>query len=91
MPYVYARKCNQCRFWSERLAMALDGGPVQAYCLAQGGPYSGQYTYADQGCGAGKPNTYGAVDTPGEMEWIAARYAKEDAARERDMSEQPST
>lgn len=82
--YVYTRKCNQCRFWSERLAMSIGGGPIQAYCLVSDGPYSRQYTTADQGCGAGKSNTYGAIDTPGEEEWIAARYAKEDAASEQE-------
>lgn len=52
---------------------------MQALCLSDVGPYRGMYTTAGRGCEAGKPNTYGAVDSPGEEEEIAALYAEDDA------------
>lgn len=72
-------KCSDCRFWSDRLAMAVGGGPVKAVCLVTDGPLSGQYTAGFQGCSLGKSNQYGAVDTRGEEEEIAALYAEDDA------------
>jgi hypothetical protein len=61
-------KCANCRFWSERLAQAIGGGPVEAYCLVGDGPYRGRYTTATMGCESGKSNEYGAIDDP-SMPW----------------------
>lgn len=71
--------CQNCRFWSERLAMSIGGGPMQAYCLVQDGPLSGQYTTGSQGCALGKSNQHGAIDTPGEEADIAFLYDTDDA------------
>lgn len=70
-------RCGDCRFWSERVAMSIGGGPVQALCLSQHAPYRGMYTTGVQGCEAGKPNTYGAIDSPGEEDQLADMYAAE--------------
>lgn len=71
-------RCGNCRFWSERVAMSIGGGPMQAWCLSDHAPYRGMYTIATQGCEAGKPNTHGAIDSPGQEEEIAALYAEDD-------------
>ncbi len=75
-------RCENCRFWSERLAQAIGGGPVEAYCLVQGGPLSGKYTAGYQGCELGKDRPYGAIDDPYE-DWkeLERLYAEHDAAQ----------
>ena len=72
-------KCEDCRFWSDRLAQSIGGGPIEAYCLVRGGPLSGRYTTARQGCDLGKSNQYGSVDCRGEEAEIARLYAIDDA------------
>ena len=57
-------RCNDCRFWSERLAQSIGGAPIEAYCLVEDGPFSGRYTQGTQGCDKGKSNEYGAIDDP---------------------------
>lgn len=59
--------------------MSIGGGPMQAYCLVQGGPHSGRYTTGSQGCALGKSNQYGGIDSPGEEDDIARLYAEDDA------------
>jgi hypothetical protein len=59
--------------------MSIGGGPMQAYCLVQGGPLSGRYTIGSQGCALGKSNQHGAIDSPGEEDEIAMLYAEDDA------------
>jgi hypothetical protein len=72
-------KCEDCRFWSERLAQAVGGGPVEAYCLVEGGPFSGRYTAGSQGCDKGQSNQYGAVDDPYEdYDELQRLYAADD-------------
>lgn len=76
-------RCRDCRFWSERLAQAVGGGPVEAYCLVDGGPFSGRYTVGAQSCDKGKSNQYGAIDDPYEdTAEILRLYAADDAAAE---------
>lgn len=77
-------KCQECRFWSERLAQAVGGGPVEAYCLVEGGPFSGRYTTGAQGCEQGKSNQFGAIDDPHEdYDEILRLYAEDDAAAQK--------
>lgn len=73
-------RCNTCRFWSEMLAQA-NGGPVEAYCLAEGGPYSGHYTTGRQHCDKWKHGLFGAIDSPPNYGEVAraAYEAEEDA------------
>lgn len=75
-------RCNDCRFWSDRLAMSIGGDPIQAYCLVSDGPFSGRYMTGNQGCDSGKSNQHGAVDTRGVEAWIEKAYAKDDARAE---------
>lgn len=63
--YGETKNCKGCRYWSEMLAQSIGGGPVQAFCLAQGGPMSGRYTSGRQTCPAWASGHYGAIDTPG--------------------------
>jgi hypothetical protein len=63
--YGQTRNCKGCKFWSEMIARAIGGGPVQAMCLAQGGPYSSVYTTASTTCASYQPGYDGAVDQPG--------------------------
>jgi len=58
------QKCKNCRYWSEMLAQALDGGPVEAICLNALSPHSGQYTAGIQSCGYWLEATHGAIDDP---------------------------
>lgn len=71
-------KCRDCRFWSERLAQSLGGGPMEAYCLSDHGPYRGMYTTGTNGCEAAKAGPYGAIDTPGQEAELAALYKQYD-------------
>jgi hypothetical protein len=56
--------CENCRFWSQMCAPALDGGPIEALCLSDDGPKAGQYTRATNGCPAWKINSHGSIDEP---------------------------
>lgn len=62
--YGATKNCAGCRFWSEMIAKSENGGPVQALCLADGGPLHGKYTVSRQTCTAWKSGHYGAVDDP---------------------------
>lgn len=77
------RNCEGCRFWSEMLAMAEGGGPVQAMCLCHSGPKRGKYMTGRNSCPEWKSGHLGAVDDPcepGDETWRL--YAQEDAAGE---------
>ena len=58
------KNCAGCRFWSEMVAQSIGGGPVEALCLADGGPLSGKYTSGKQSCSGWKSGHLGAVDDP---------------------------
>ncbi len=60
------KRCDTCRFWSERLAFCEGGGPVKAMCLCTGGPKDNEYTAGDNFCGGWKSGHYGAIDSPAE-------------------------
>lgn len=57
--------CKGCRFWSEMIAQAMGGGPVEAMCLSGTGPRAGRYVTARTTCDAWKSGHLGAVDEPG--------------------------
>lgn len=59
------RDCNGCRFWSEVVAQAVGGRPVEALCLSRTGPRAGKYTAGADACEAWKPGHHGPVDEPG--------------------------
>lgn len=59
------KNCHGCRYWSEMLAQAVDGGPMQAMCIANNGPHSGQYTTKRQTCDQWEEGSLGAIDQPG--------------------------
>ena len=61
---MIAKKCRSCRYWSERIAQAIGGGPIEALCLSRHSPYASQYTIGEQTCDHWAENTYGAVDDP---------------------------
>lgn len=68
-------KCKTCRFWSEMVAQAHGGGPVEALCLAEGGPLSGRYTPGFGRCAGWKHDELGKVDDPPNYgEWNRAAY-----------------
>ena len=58
------KKCETCRFWSERLAFAEGGGPVMAYCLAGKAERRDGYTAGRFSCASWKSNHLGAIDDP---------------------------
>ncbi len=79
--YGETRNCAGCRFWSEMLAQCRGGGPVEAMCLVDDGPFSSKYVTARQKCDKWKSGHYGAVDDPPNYgEETRALYASEDAA-----------
>lgn len=59
------RTCSGCRWWSEMLAQAKGGGPVEAMCLNQESPNSTRYVTQSQTCRAWQDGSMGAVDQPG--------------------------
>lgn len=73
------QSCGTCRYWSEMCAQAMGGGPVEALCLSQNGPYAGKYTTTRMTCPAWKSGHLGAVDAPPNYgEVIRAAYAAEE-------------
>jgi hypothetical protein len=67
--YGETRNCKGCRYWSEMLAQALGGGPVQAMCLAPDTPAAAmrsKYTSGHMRCDAWASGHLGAVDEPGQ-------------------------
>lgn len=66
--YGQTRNCKGCKFWSEMIARAHGGGPVEALCLATGGQYSGKYTVASTRCDKWESGENGAIDEPGYEE-----------------------
>lgn len=59
------RNCHGCRYWSEMLARALGGGPVEAMCLGDNSPHRDKYTTKRTTCVAWAEGSMGAVDQPG--------------------------
>lgn len=43
-------KCNTCAAWSELIARAIGGGPVEALCLNAVSPHFSKYTTGRMGC-----------------------------------------
>ena len=37
------KRCDGCKYWSERLAHSLGGAPVEAMCLCEKGPNYSRY------------------------------------------------
>lgn len=60
------KNCKGCRFWSEMVARSRGGGPIEAMCLVQNGPFSGKYTVGSQTCPKWKSGHFGAIDDPEE-------------------------
>lgn len=44
------QRCNTCSAWSELIAQAIGGGPVEAMCLKPDSPMNGKYTTGRNGC-----------------------------------------
>jgi len=55
--------CSNCRFWSDKLAKAIGGRGVKAYCLSADGPHNGEYTPGRARCEEWKDAPLGAVDS----------------------------
>lgn len=58
------QNCKGCRNWSEMLARAEGGGPVQAICLSAESPNKGKWLTGSQTCGNWQSGELGAVDDP---------------------------
>jgi hypothetical protein len=62
------------------IARSIGGGPVEAMCLVDDGPFSGKYVIGRQRCDKWKSGHFGAVDDPPNYgEETRAMYAKETA------------
>lgn len=59
------RNCKGCRYWSEMIAQALGGGPVQALCLSPVSAARGKYMDPARTCDAWASGHLGAIDEPG--------------------------
>lgn len=59
------RNCAGCRFWSEMIARAEGGGPVEAMCLNPASRQRGNYVAGFQECLHWTEGGLGAVDQPG--------------------------
>lgn len=76
--YGETRNCAGCRFWSEMIAQAIGGGPVQAMCLGEGA-LKGRYTTGQRTCDGWKSGHLGAIDEPPNYgEAVRAAYAAEE-------------
>ena len=64
--YGETRNCKGCRYWSEMIAMAQGGGPVQAVCLSPDSTFKGKYTAGHQRCDKWASGHLGAIDEPGQ-------------------------
>jgi hypothetical protein len=74
-----AEQCENCRYWSQMLAQALDGGPIEAWCLSEDGPKRGRYVRANDHCPSWKTNIHGSVDEGHDYgERVRALYAAEE-------------
>ena len=61
------------------IAQAIGGEPIEALCLALGGPLESTYTTGAMTCNGWKSGHLGAVDDPPNYgEWTRARYQKEE-------------
>lgn len=58
------QNCKGCRNWSEMLARADGGGPVQAICLSSESPNNGKWLTGSQTCVNWQSGELGAVDDP---------------------------
>lgn len=77
--YGQKRNCGGCRFWSEMIAQSIGCGPIQALCLADGGPRRGKYTSGRDTCEAWKSGHHGAIDSPPHYgEEVRKLYDEED-------------
>ncbi len=56
------RDCHGCRYWSDMIAKAEDGGPIEALCLNNKGPLSMKYTTAQMTCAGWQSGHHGPVD-----------------------------
>jgi len=64
--YGETRNCKGCRYWSEMIAQAIGGGPVEAMCLNQDAPSKGKMRPGwFHECTAWEEGSLGAVDDPG--------------------------
>jgi hypothetical protein len=71
-------RCENCRFWSQMCAQALDGGPIEALCLSSDGPKKQKYTRANAYCPSWRINSHGSVDEPPDYgETARAAYERE--------------
>ena len=69
--------CENCRFWSQMCAQAVGGGPVEALCLANNGPFSSKYTTGKFRCDGFKQDLFGKVDDPPNYgEFTRAEYER---------------
>ena len=63
-----SKDCDGCKFWSERIAQSIGGGPVEALCLNQESMHKGRMVH--RGCDKYSPGR--AIDDPcptaGEIE-----------------------
>lgn len=77
--YGDTENCAGCRYWSEMIAQALGGRPLEAMCLSSDGPLKGKYVTARQTCSAWASGHYGAVDDPPDYgEEVRRMYAEDD-------------
>jgi hypothetical protein len=71
------RNCKGCRYWSEMIAQAVGGGPVQAICLCPTSAARGTYMSGHRTCAQWASGHLGAVDDPRQD---PTRYLKERTA-----------
>jgi hypothetical protein len=73
------KRCDGCRFWSQRVAQSIGCNSVEALCLAAGGPYQNRFMPATATCPAWKSNHLGQVDDPPDYgETVRALYEAEE-------------
>lgn len=77
--YGQTRNCAGCRFWSEMVAQAIGGRPVEAMCLVPVGPKAAKYVAGQDTCEKWKSGHLGAVDDPPDYgEAVRAAYDREE-------------
>lgn len=62
--YGETQDCRGCYYWSEMLAQASGGGPVEAMCLNEQSPKRLKYTTGRMTCDNWTTGADGIVDWP---------------------------
>jgi hypothetical protein len=87
--YSSAKTCQSCRYWSEMIAKAEGGKPVEAYCLNRASPKHQTFVAGNQTCDGWADGYLGAIDCPSNHHMAGGDpYAEFDAEMEAALNDE---